>query len=173
MIRFVRPTIALVSFAVFGAAGAAAAPSPPAAAPRAERLTPPAFPGAALQATEVSGVVLDAANLSDGIKFRGRTMVFSWPSKAGFLDYAYDRESAMWSRDGFERVLNSIVGAPGAGRTHIVAHSMGTMLTLESLRMARAGVLGAHMLSAASNGDKSTGTLQPTGCRAFIHYVSC
>jgi esterase/lipase superfamily enzyme len=40
----------------------------------------------------------------------------------------------MWSRDGFERVLNSIVGAPGAGRTHIVAHSMGTMLTLESLR---------------------------------------
>jgi len=78
--------------------------------------------------------VLDAANLSDGIKFRGRTMVFSWPSKAGFLDYAYDRESAMWSRDGFERVLNSIVAAPGAGRTHIVAHSMGTMLTLESLR---------------------------------------
>ena len=78
--------------------------------------------------------VLDAANLSDGIKFRGRTMAFSWPSKAGLLDYAYDRESAMWSRDGFERVLNSIVAAPGAGRTHIVAHSMGTMLTLESLR---------------------------------------
>ena len=26
---------------------------------------------------------LDAAHLSDGIKFRGRTMIFSWPSKAG------------------------------------------------------------------------------------------
>ena len=48
---------------------------------------------------------LDAAHLSDGIKFRGQTMVFSWPSKAGLFDYAYDRESAMWSRDGFERVL--------------------------------------------------------------------
>jgi esterase/lipase superfamily enzyme len=77
---------------------------------------------------------LDAARLSDAIRFRGRTMVFSWPSKAGLFDYAYDRDSAMWSRDGFERVLSSIVAAPGAGRVHIVAHSMGTMLTLESLR---------------------------------------
>ena len=77
---------------------------------------------------------LDAAHLSDGIKFRGRTMVFSWPSKAGLFDYAYDRDSAMWSRDDFERVLSSLVSAPGSGRVHIVAHSMGTMLTLESLR---------------------------------------
>jgi esterase/lipase superfamily enzyme len=77
---------------------------------------------------------LDAARLSDGIKFRGRTLLFSWPSKAGLFDYAYDRDSAMWSRDHFERVLHSIVTAPGVGRIHIVAHSMGTMLTLESLR---------------------------------------
>ena len=77
---------------------------------------------------------LDAAHLADGIKFRGQTMVFSWPSKAGLFDYAYDRESAMWSRDEFERVLQSAVTTPGVGRVHIVAHSMGTMLTLESLR---------------------------------------
>jgi esterase/lipase superfamily enzyme len=64
----------------------------------------------------------------------GRTMVFSWPSKAGLFDYAYDRDSAMFSRDGFERVLSSIVSAPSANRVHIVAHSMGTMLALESLR---------------------------------------
>lgn len=78
--------------------------------------------------------VLDGAHLSDAIKFRGRTMVFSWPSKDGLFDYAYDRDSAMWSRDGFERMLSALVSAPGAGRVHIVAHSMGTMLTLESLR---------------------------------------
>src|SRR6202035_3194648 len=77
---------------------------------------------------------LDAARLVDGIRFRGQTMVFSWPSKAGLFDYAYDRESAMWSRDDFESVLHSVVATPGAGRMHIVAHSMGTMLTLESLR---------------------------------------
>ena len=77
---------------------------------------------------------LDAARLSDAVKFHGRTMLFSWPSKAGLLDYAYDRESAMFSRDDFERVLSSIVSAPGASRVHIVAHSMGTMLALKSLR---------------------------------------
>ncbi|MFH0298559.1 alpha/beta fold hydrolase [Bradyrhizobium sp. 31Argb] len=77
---------------------------------------------------------LDAAHLSDGIRFRGQTMVFSWPSKAGLFDYAYDRDSAMWSRDDFERVLQAIVTPAGAGRVHIVAHSMGTMLALESLR---------------------------------------
>jgi esterase/lipase superfamily enzyme len=81
---------------------------------------------------------LDAVHLSDGIKFRGRTMVFAWPSKAGLFDYAYDRESAMWSRDHFERVLRSLVATQSAGRVHIVAHSMGTMLTLESLRQLHA-----------------------------------
>ena len=93
---------------------------------------------------------LDAAHLSDAIKFRGRTMVFSWPSKAGLFDYAYDRESAMWSRDDFERVLSSIVSAPGGGRVHIVAHSMGTMLTLESLRQlyARTGDTVADKIGA-------------------------
>jgi esterase/lipase superfamily enzyme len=67
-------------------------------------------------------------------KFRGRTTAFSWPSKAGLFDYAYDRDSAVFSRDDFEHLLSSIVSAPGASRVHIIAHSMGTMLALESLR---------------------------------------
>jgi esterase/lipase superfamily enzyme len=77
---------------------------------------------------------LDAARLSDGIRFRGQTMVFSWPSKSGLFDYAYDRESAMWSRDAFESMLEALMVGQSSGRVHIVAHSMGTMLTLESLR---------------------------------------
>jgi esterase/lipase superfamily enzyme len=77
---------------------------------------------------------LDAARLSDGIKFPGETMVFSWPSKAKLLDYAYDRESAMWSRDALERVLDELIASPAGGRIHIVAHSVGTMLTMEALR---------------------------------------
>jgi esterase/lipase superfamily enzyme len=44
----------------------------------------------------------------------------------------------MWSRDDFERLLHSMVETPGAGRIHIVAHSLGTMLTLESLRQLHA-----------------------------------
>src|SRR6202008_3972255 len=30
---------------------------------------------------------LDAAHLSDAIRLRGHTMIFSWPSKAGLFDY--------------------------------------------------------------------------------------
>jgi esterase/lipase superfamily enzyme len=82
--------------------------------------------------------VLDSARLSDGIKFRGDTMVFAWPSRSGFFDYVYDRESAMWSRDALEGVLDAVMVGGTSGRVHIVAHSMGTMLTLEAIRQLNA-----------------------------------
>jgi esterase/lipase superfamily enzyme len=77
---------------------------------------------------------LDATRLSDGIRFRGETMVFSWPSRAKLFDYAYDRESAMWSRDALEQVLDGLMASPISGRIHIVGHSIGTMLAMEALR---------------------------------------
>jgi esterase/lipase superfamily enzyme len=96
------------------------------------------------------GSAVDAARLADGIKFRGETLVFSWPSRAGLLDYAYDRESAVWSRDAFERVLATAMANPNIGRIHIVAHSMGTLLALESLRQVygRYGEAGADRIGA-------------------------
>jgi esterase/lipase superfamily enzyme len=77
---------------------------------------------------------LDAARLSDGIKFAGETMAFSWPSRAKLLDYNYDRESATWSRDALAQVLEDLLASPTIGRVNIVAHSVGTMLTTEALR---------------------------------------
>ncbi len=97
----------------------------------------------------------DAARLSDGVQFRGETMLFSWPSKASLTDYNYDRESAMWSRDAFEGMLDQLIADPNVGRINIVAHSMGTMLTVEVLRQlydrrgrAVADNLGAVVLAA-------------------------
>src|SRR4030088_396101 len=40
------------------------------------------------------GATLDAARLSDGIRFRGETLAFCWPSKALLFDYVYVRETA-------------------------------------------------------------------------------
>jgi esterase/lipase superfamily enzyme len=80
------------------------------------------------------GAALDAARLSNGIRFRGETMLFSWPSKANLFDYGYDRESAMWSRDSLEQVIAGMLASPAVGRVHFVAHSIGTMLTMEALR---------------------------------------
>lgn len=78
-----------------------------------------------------------AGQLSHALEFQGRTALFTWPSGGGLLDYAYDRESALWSRDGFVQSLRALVANPTVGRIHIVAHSMGTFLTLEGLRELR------------------------------------
>lgn len=78
-----------------------------------------------------------AGQLSHALEFQGRTALFSWPSGGGLLDYGYDRESALWSRDGFVQALRALVNNPTVGRIHIVAHSMGTFLTLEALRELR------------------------------------
>ncbi|WP_091130095.1 alpha/beta hydrolase [Microvirga guangxiensis] len=76
-------------------------------------------------------------DLSEGIKFPGATGLFTWPSAASTFSYVADREAAMWSRDALEDVLAAIAKTPSGGRIHIVAHSMGTLLTLEALRMLR------------------------------------
>jgi esterase/lipase superfamily enzyme len=93
--------------------------------------------------------VLDAARLSDGVRFRGETLAFSWPSKAKLLDYGYDRESAMWSRDALEQVFAGLMASPTTGRIHVVAHSIGTMLTMEALRQiyARHGAAAAERIA--------------------------
>ena len=93
---------------------------------------------------------LDAAQISDSVGFHGDTMMFSWPSKAGLFDYVSDRESAMWSRDAFERVLDAVMLSPTRSRVHLIAHSMGTMITLEALRQiyARYGDAAADKIGA-------------------------
>lgn len=77
---------------------------------------------------------LDGARLSDALKFRGNTVLFSWPSRDSVFDYIADRESAMFSRDALEDLLDTLLSDPTVGRVHVVAHSMGAMLTIESLR---------------------------------------
>jgi len=90
---------------------------------------------------------LDAARLSDGLKFRGDTMLFSWPSKNSLLNYIYDRESALWSRDALEDMLDALMADSSVGTIHVVAHSMGTMVTVEALRQLydrRAAMMGSR-----------------------------
>lgn len=78
-----------------------------------------------------------AGQLSHSVGFPGRTALFTWPSGGGLLDYAYDRESALWSRDGLTQTIRALLANPIVGRINIVAHSMGSFLTLEALRELR------------------------------------
>ncbi|MEM7598389.1 MAG: alpha/beta fold hydrolase [Pseudomonadota bacterium] len=62
-------------------------------------------------------------------------LVYSWPSAGDVRGYAYDRDSVLYSRDDFEAVLNALTVQSG-GRVHILGHSMGSQLVMETLRQA-------------------------------------
>ncbi len=73
----------------------------------------------------------------DDIRFDGVTVAFSWPAQggaAGVAYYLYDHQSANFSRDELASLIAQLTRQTGAGRIHIVAHSLGSWLTMESLR---------------------------------------
>ncbi|CUI01360.1 alpha/beta hydrolase [Leisingera aquaemixtae] len=74
-----------------------------------------------------------AAQLTHDINVPGATVIYSWPSKGQPLGYAYDGDSVLFARDGLEQLLRKLRVA-GAGRVVVVAHSMGGLLTMETLR---------------------------------------
>lgn len=75
------------------------------------------------------------AQFSHDLELPGAVVHYAWPSAAKPLGYVYDRDSAMFARDGLEQLIDE-VSAAGARRILIVAHSMGSNLTMEALRQA-------------------------------------
>lgn len=73
------------------------------------------------------------AQLSHDLEMNAAIVHYSWPSAAEPLGYVYDRDSAMFARDGLESVIRQ-VRESGARRITLVAHSMGSALLMESLR---------------------------------------
>lgn len=61
-------------------------------------------------------------------------VLFSWASRGKLSGYGYDRESASLARDGLDDLLRHLDGDPQVGSVSILAHSMGTWLTMETLR---------------------------------------
>ncbi len=61
-------------------------------------------------------------------------VLFTWPSRGKALEYLYDRESANYSRDGLEAVLQALADDPKVSEISILAHSLGNYVAVESLR---------------------------------------
>lgn len=61
-------------------------------------------------------------------------ILFTWPSRGTLVAYNYDRESTNYSRDAFEAVIRAAAADPNVKEISILAHSMGTWLTMETLR---------------------------------------
>lgn len=68
----------------------------------------------------------------------GVAVHYAWPSAGNALGYAYDRDSALFARDGLETLLREIA-ASGSNRIVLVAHSLGSSVTMEALRQLRIG----------------------------------
>lgn len=73
------------------------------------------------------------AQFAHDLDLPGSVVHYAWPSAAKPLGYVYDRDSALFARDGLEALINE-VSAAGAKRILLVAHSMGSGLAMESLR---------------------------------------
>lgn len=73
------------------------------------------------------------AQLSHDLELPGVAMHYSWPSAAQPLGYVYDRDSATIARDGLEQLIAQVRLA-GADRIVLIAHSMGSLLMMETLR---------------------------------------
>jgi len=73
------------------------------------------------------------AQFAHDLELPGAVVHYAWPSAARPLGYVYDRDSAMFARDGLERLIDEVAAA-GAQRILLVAHSMGSNLAMEALR---------------------------------------
>lgn len=83
--------------------------------------------------TSFDASVYRVTQIAHDAGYDGTPVLFSWASGGSMLDYVYDRDSATAARDALEQLIRSL-GRAGAGRIDIVAHSMGTWLTMEALR---------------------------------------
>ncbi|WP_027681939.1 alpha/beta hydrolase [Rhizobium leguminosarum] len=76
-------------------------------------------------------------------------VVFTWPSRGSIFDYNYDKESTNYSRDALEELLTRTAANPAVSDVTIMAHSMGTWLTVESLR--QMAIRNGHVAAKINN----------------------
>lgn len=76
---------------------------------------------------------LRTAQIAHDLGFRGRTVLFSWPSKAQTLAYTADEATVEWSTPHFEAFLRLLLTDVGARTVHLLSHSMGNRLVTRAL----------------------------------------
>src|ERR1019366_4532010 len=67
--------------------------------------------------------------------FSGAPILYSWPSKASYFGYAADEATVEWSIPHFKSFLEYVAQRSGASVIHIVAHSMGSRLLIDTLNV--------------------------------------
>lgn len=76
------------------------------------------------------------AQMGNDLDIPGIAMHYSWPSAGNPLNYAYDRDSALFAREGLRRTVEAVAKS-NASSVLLVAHSLGSMVTMETIRELR------------------------------------
>jgi esterase/lipase superfamily enzyme len=84
--------------------------------------------------TRFGEAVFRLAQIAHDSRLTAVPVLFTWPSRGKLLAYGYDRESANYSRDALERLLKFLQEDKAVEEIDILAHSMGNMVAMESLR---------------------------------------
>lgn len=82
-----------------------------------------------------------AAQLAVDLKFRGRTLLFSWASAADPKLYTVDEATIDWSEHHFRAFVQLALTETGASRLHVLAHSMGNRALVRALEHIDTGAL--------------------------------
>ena len=77
------------------------------------------------------------AQLQADTKIDGIPILFAWPSQGRVAAYKMDKQSASYSRDYLMALLTMLSSSSEVSDIMVVAHSMGAMLTVETLRQLR------------------------------------
>lgn len=77
--------------------------------------------------------VFRTAQIASDLGINALPVSYSWPSAGKPLGYPYDRDSAIYARRGLEALIEELTAA-GAKSVILMAHSMGSEVTMEALR---------------------------------------
>ena len=74
------------------------------------------------------------AQIVTDLPIEAAPVLFTWPSGGSVFDYLYDRDSANYSRDELETMIEQVTASPEVKDVTIMAHSMGGWLAMEAVR---------------------------------------
>jgi esterase/lipase superfamily enzyme len=86
--------------------------------------------------TGFAASVLNTAQVAEDYRIKGPSVLFSWPSAERVTHYVYDRDSTLFARDQFVETLQALAKTK-ASSIVIMAHSMGSFLTMEGVSRLR------------------------------------
>lgn len=84
--------------------------------------------------TEFDYAVYRTAQMAYDLDFDGVPFLYSWPSGTGITGYVADRESAEQAEPYLREFIDMIVKESGAKSVSVIAHSMGNLPLLRTLR---------------------------------------